>query len=290
MTDTTAPKRKRLSPIQGVAILLLLVVGVLAAWWTLRAATASPLQPVASGTHDFGVVLINGKKETVEHTFLLRNTTDAPLRILKTVPSCGCTWAGEGEPNLAAGATMELPVTMSVKDSHKIDSSITVVLEDQTPLVLWLSAEGRLAKGMRHVPEYLRLKPKHPDASARLHLEWWEETPPPDPSIQTAASLEVDFHGWELQSRGKKRLGTPDRYAADMSIHAVDTPPLDGFVSAVMPDGQRTSIPINPRGSLGETRDGPSAHIPGTPEFEFNPDPVQPSAPEVAPEPAPDDR
>ena len=274
---------------QGVAVLLLIGVGVLAAWWTLQAATASPLQPTVSGTHDFGVVLINGKKETVDHTFLLKNTTDRTLRILKTVPSCGCTWAGEGEPNLAPGATMELPVTMSVKESHKIDSNVKVVLEGETPLVLWLSAEGRMARGMRHLPDFLRLKPRHPDATGQLFLEWWEETPPPAPTFRMDESLEVEFHGWQLESRGKKRLGTPDRYKGGFAMHAVDVPPLNGFAVASMPDGQQTSIPINPQGSLGEMRGGPPAHVPGTPEFEFNPEPLKPSGPEQTPAPVPDD-
>ena len=90
----------------------------------LQGLLASPLQPVGPSRHDFGVVLIDGKDQTVEHTFLPRNTTDRPLQIIKTVPSCGCTWAGPGEPNLAPGATMELPVTLTVKESHKIDSNI----------------------------------------------------------------------------------------------------------------------------------------------------------------------
>jgi len=275
---------------QGVVVLMLVVMAVLATWWTLRAATASPLQPVVSAKHDFGVVLISGKKELVHHTFRLKNTTDAPLHILKTVPSCGCTWADEGDPLVPAGATVELPVTMSVKESHKIDSNLKVVLEGQTPLVLWLSAEGRMAKGLRHVPDFLRLRPQYPDASGRLYLEWWDESTPPDPVIEADGSLEIEFHGWQLEASGKKRLGTPDRYSGEFSIHASDMPPLNSYVSAVMPDGQRTSIPINPRGSLGETRGGPPAHIPGTPEFEFNPEPLQSSEPAPTPEPVPDDR
>ena len=198
MSDQSNATTKRLTPMQGVAILILLLVALLAAWWTLRAATASPLQPTVSGTHDFGVVLISGKKETVDHTFLLKNTSDRALRILKTVPSCGCTWAGEGEPNLAPGATMELPVTMSVKESHKIDSNIKVVLEDETTLVLWLSAEGRMATGMRHLPEFLRLKPRHPDATGQLFLEWWQETPPPAPTFEMDETLEAKFLVWQL--------------------------------------------------------------------------------------------
>ena len=284
-----ASSRKSIRPQQGVVIVLLAGIVGLGIWWAVKMVGASPLQPVESGTHDFGIVLIEGKDATVEHVFRLKNTTDVPLEIIKTVPSCGCTWAGPGEPHLPAGATMELPVTMTVKESHKIDSNIKVVLEGHAPLVLWLSAEGRIRKGLRHVPEYLRLKPSHPDAIGRLFVEWWEESPPPAPTIETARSLQVDFLGWELQSRGKRRLGTPDRYTAQLSIHAEGDPPLNAFVRAIMPDGQETAIPINPRGSFGEMRGGAAPLVPGTPEFTFDPAQIEADEPEDAPVPAPDE-
>lgn len=286
--DTTVP-RKRLHPLQGAAIMLLLSIAGLGAWWVVQMVGASPLQPVESGTHDFGIVLIEGKDATVEHVFRLKNTTDTPLQIIKTVPSCGCTWAGVGEPHLPAGATMDLPVTLTVKESHKIDSNIKVVLEGHAPLVLWLSAEGRIRKGLRHVPDYLRLKPAHPDAVARLFVEWWEETPPPPPTFETSRLLKVDFLGWELKSRGELRLGTPDQYTAQLAIIAEGDPPLNAFVRAVMPDGQETAISINPRGSLGETRGSTPPRVPGTPEFTFDPAQVGAGEPESAPAPAPDD-
>lgn len=274
---------------QGFAVVLLVAIGGLGAWWVLQGLLASPLQPVGSARHDFGVVLIDGKEQTVEHTFLLRNTTDRPLQIIKTVPSCGCTWAGPGEPNLAPGATMELPVTLSVKESHKIDSNIKVVLEGETPLVLWLSAEGRIQEGLRHAPNFIRIKPAHPDATGRLFLEWWGEESPPPPVFNAADSLEIVFAGWELQSRGSERLGTPDRYMGPMEIHAVDTPPINGLIQATMLDGRTTRIPVNPPGSLGEMRTGEPVLLPEATNIEFNPEQVGENEPGDQPEQVPDD-
>lgn len=274
---------------QGLAILVLIGIGGLGAWWVVQGLLASPLQPVGPALHDFGVVLIEGKDETVEHTFHLRNTTDRPLKIIKTVPSCGCTWAGPGEPNLAPGATMELPVTLTVKESHKIDSNIKVVLEDETPLVLWLSAEGRIQEGLRHAPNFIRIKPTHPDATGRLFLEWWEQDPPPPPVINAAESLQITFEGWKLQSRGSKRLGTPDRYMGPLEIHATATPPLNGVIQASMPDGRTTRLPVNPPGSLGEMRTGEPMHLPDATNIEFNPEQVGDDEPGDQPEQVPGD-
>ncbi len=274
---------------QGFAILLLVAIGGLGAWWVVQGLLASPLQSVGPSRHDFGVVLIDGKDQTVEHTFHLRNTTTRPLKIIKTVPSCGCTWAGPGEPNLAPGATMELPVTLTVKESHKIDSSIKVVLEGETPLVLWLSAEGRIQEGLRHAPKFIRIKPAHPDATGRLFLEWWGEELPPPPVINSADSLKIDFAGWELQSRGSRRLGTPDRYMGLLEIHAVDTPPINGLIQATMPDARTTRIPVNPPGSLGEMRTGEPMFLPDETNIEFNPEQVGDSEPGDQPEQAPGD-
>ena len=99
----------------------------------------------------------------------------------------------------------------------------------------------------------------------------------------------MDFLGWELTSRGKRRLGTPDRYTAQLAIRAEEAPPLNAFVRAIMPDGQETAIPINPRGSLGETRGGAPPRVPGTQEFIFDPAQIETGEEEDVPAPVQDD-
>lgn len=265
-----------------VLSILLLVVGLaFGAWVFLQSLLSSPLQAVGGDLHDFGVVLIDGSKETVEHTFVLENTSDRTLSIVKTVPSCGCTWAKPGENTVLPGEQLELPVTLEVKESHKIDSNIKIILEEDSPLTLWLSARGRRSNSLRHTPEFIRLRSLSPKANGHLFIEQWTEDRPPEPTIEAPGDLTVDFKGWTLSSRGKERLGTPDHYKGAFVVKSGDEQaPLNGKILFTMPDGQKTMLLVNPPNMLRDLQPGSTIVEPGTPEFEFNP--VQPGTKEPA--------
>ena len=239
---------------------------------------ASPLQPVDSDLYDFGVVLIDAPETTVDHTFVLENTTDRPLRILKTVPSCGCTWAGPGEPFLDPGARMELPVTFSLKKSRKLDSNIKVVLEDESPLVLWLSARGRLRDSLRHTPRTITIRRSGENtlgirkSNARLYVEGWDGVRPPEPLFDTPEGLAVEFYGWRLVKEGKDRLGTPDLYEGDLKVTATEDRPGRTEIPVFMPGAQQTTLLVNGetvmRGGGFEDR----SWVPDVPDIQFDPD------------------
>lgn len=281
MTTTTIPVqrgKRRFKPMQVISILLLLLGLFFLAWWILQLVMASPLQPVESEHHDFGVVLIDAPKAVVEHTFVLVNTSDEPLRILKTVPSCGCTWAGPGEPFLEPGQRMELPVTLSVKESHKLDSSIKVVLEDKSPLVLWLSARGRMRDSLRHTPRSISIRRSGEgvlgikQSNARLYVEGWDGNRPAEPVFDPPEGLDIEFQGWRLTKQGVHRLGTPDLYEGELLVKPTGTPPENVEVPVTMPDGQTTTLLVN--GDSGFPGMGIDDHswIPDVPDITFDPD------------------
>ncbi|MAB84185.1 MAG: hypothetical protein CMJ24_12245 [Phycisphaerae bacterium] len=256
ISETKKRPGRRFRPMQIISIVLLVAGLALSAWWILQWVMASPLQPVDSEHHHFGVVLVDSPKSVVEHTFLLKNTSDEPLRILKTVPSCGCTWAGPGEPYLEAGATMELPVTLSVKESHTLDSNIKVVLENNPPLVLWLSADGRIRDSLRHTPRSISIRRAATEgtlgikqSNARLYIEGWDDTRPEEPVFDVPDGLEVEFFGWRLVKQGKKRVGTPDLYEGDLFVKAIGTPPKNVEIPVSLPSGQKTTLLVN--GNVG---------------------------------------
>jgi len=263
---------------QVISVLLLGCGVFLLSWWILQLVLASPLQPVDSELHDFGIVLIDLPEATVEHTFVLENTTDRPLRILKTVPSCGCTWAGAGEPFLEPGARMELPVTFTVKESHKLDSNIKVVLEDESPLVLWLSARGRLRDSLRHTPRSITIRRSGEgtlgirESNARLYIEGWDSVRPAEPAFHPPEGLAVEFHGWRLVKQGKERLGTPDLYEGNLKVTATGDPPNQVEIPVFMPGGQETTLLVNGdsgmRGGGYEDR----SWVPGAPDITFDPE------------------
>lgn len=59
--------------------------------------------------HDFGTIAENGGK--VSHTFIIKNTGDAPLVITRVIASCGCTTPEWTKEPIAAGKTGEIKVT-----------------------------------------------------------------------------------------------------------------------------------------------------------------------------------
>ncbi|MDG2199913.1 MAG: DUF1573 domain-containing protein [Phycisphaerales bacterium] len=281
MTTTTIPVRRgkrRFKPMQVFSILLLLLGLFFLAWWILQLVMASPLQPVESGHHDFGVVLIDAPKSVVEHTFVLVNTSDEPVRILKTVPSCGCTWAGPGEPFLEPGQRMELPVTLSVKESHKLDSNIKVVLENHSPLVLWLSARGRMRDSLRHTPRSISIRRPSEgtlgikQSNARLYVEGWGDARPPTPVFDAPEGLTIEFQGWRLTKQGVHRLGTPNLYEGEVLVKSTGAPPERTEIPVTMPDGQVTTLLVNGDAGFRGMGIDDKSWIPDVPDITFDPE------------------
>ncbi len=81
-------------------------------------------------SHEFGQVWTGDK---VNHTFLIRNTGDAVLKITQVKPSCGCTVAKQYDREIQPGATGKIPVTINTaKLKAKINKTITVKSNDTT--------------------------------------------------------------------------------------------------------------------------------------------------------------
>ncbi len=63
--------------------------------------------------HDFGTIKIaNGP---VKHTFVVKNTGNAPLVITRVVASCGCTTLNFDKEPIAPGKTAKINVTFDPK-------------------------------------------------------------------------------------------------------------------------------------------------------------------------------
>ena len=77
-------------------------------------------------TFEFGTI---SQGEKVEHSFIYRNTGEAPLVIVSVEPSCGCTLAEDPpEKPIAAGSSDTLRVTYD-SDGHRghVKKSVSVV-------------------------------------------------------------------------------------------------------------------------------------------------------------------
>lgn len=74
-------------------------------------ATAEKKAVISSdnAVHDFGT--ITEKEGKVSHTFIIKNTGDAPLVITRVIASCGCTTPEWTKAPIAPGKSGEVKVT-----------------------------------------------------------------------------------------------------------------------------------------------------------------------------------
>lgn len=102
-----------------------------------------PILEFPSGrTHDFGEVVINTK---VTHRFILKNTGDAPLKILNVSTTCGCTVA-EYSKLIAPGETGFVEVVYSAGGTPEAFKKYIMVMTNTEEQVEKLSIFGRVVK------------------------------------------------------------------------------------------------------------------------------------------------
>lgn len=127
-----------------------MVIVMLAAAWLsplgVRAEEAekSPVAALAckEATYDFGT---RDNSESVQHTFVIANTGNAPLVISKVQPSCGCTVANLTKDHLNPGDEAFLTATLSLTGQKgRMHKSITLESNDpkEPRFTLWLDGEA----------------------------------------------------------------------------------------------------------------------------------------------------
>ena len=126
------------------------------------AAAAAPRIVCDRPALDFGE---RDEGETVHAEFVLRNVGDAPLRIDRLRPACGCTVATLDQPLLAPGSQTVVRVDFTLRGRQGPQSkSVTVQSDDpQTPyLTLWLN--GIVTRELALDPPYVNFGSLAPDA------------------------------------------------------------------------------------------------------------------------------
>lgn len=86
-----------------------ILFSMLLAFTTAASAQKKAVISSDNATHDFGT--ITEKDGKVSHTFVIKNTGDAPLVITRVIASCGCTTPEWTKAPIAPGKTGEVKVT-----------------------------------------------------------------------------------------------------------------------------------------------------------------------------------
>ncbi len=121
---------------------------------------AVPRLVVEEPVHDFGEVWI---KPTLNHTFVVKNTGAAVLRILNVKPSCGCTKNGEYDREIPPGGTGRIPLKLRTSNLTKFTKRVTVTTNDPRSAAFKLSLTGTVKPYVTATPRRLRLSGVKPN-------------------------------------------------------------------------------------------------------------------------------
>ncbi len=121
---------------------------------------AGPRLEVEEPVHDFGEVWI---KPTLDHTFVVKNTGSAVLKILNVKPSCGCTTNGEYDREIPPGGTGRIPLQLRTRNLTKFTKRVTVTTNDPRSASFKLSLTGTVKPYVTATPSRLRLSGVKPN-------------------------------------------------------------------------------------------------------------------------------
>jgi hypothetical protein len=134
----------------------------LAAVWIAASAGAGPRLDCPEPEFAFGA---RDETDTVTHTFVIRNTGDAPLEITRLRPACGCTVARMDAPRIPPEGEGRLSATLTLKGrSGPQRKSIRVHSNDPDNPVTTLWLTGTVHKELAFEPSALDFGRVAPDA------------------------------------------------------------------------------------------------------------------------------
>lgn len=159
------------------------------------AVTAGPIT-ASPGAVDFGLV---SPKTVVEATFILRNDSDAPVRILASQPTCQCTAVEMAGKTIPARGSIEMPVSMETSGAVGVkQAAVSMIFEGvDMPMRVGLQAEVAYSVVARPLPYITTFGPGNQFDAARLagtfRLESVDGEPFEIRSVQGQAPAFVDF-------------------------------------------------------------------------------------------------
>lgn len=98
-------------------------------------------------TYDFGTVSQNS---SISHTFVVKNTGEAPLKLIKVKASCGCTAAVLTKADIPSGGEGEINVTFKTgekRGQHKQTITVTSNDPDNSTTKLYVTANVKVLFG-----------------------------------------------------------------------------------------------------------------------------------------------
>lgn len=204
--------------IHRIAIVVLVLVGLLAAAYVTFELTIGRSVLEGESRHHFGIVLLDSPSSTFEHTFHLTNHSDEAVTIESAKPSCSCTTAELSTRTIEPAGSIDITARMTLKASAHRKISITLNLSDGDFHNLWVEANGRLRQQLKPTAEFLPVGPGSP-AMMVVWVEVWEDMEnAPQPTLVTPDGVTAKFTRWDLYRKGNERHGAPSRWSGRIEV------------------------------------------------------------------------
>lgn len=204
--------------IHRIAIVILVLVGLVAAAYVTFALTLGRSVLDGESRHDFGVVLLDSPSSMFEHTFHLINDSDETVVIESAKPSCSCTTAELSTRTIEPGGSVDITARITLKASAHRKISITLNLSDGDFHNVWVEANGRLRQQLRSTAEFLRVAPGSPAVTV-VWVEVWDDTDnAPEPTLVTPDGVTAKFTRWDLHRKPDERYGAPAQWSGRIVV------------------------------------------------------------------------
>lgn len=149
------------------SLLLALLAMIITAEGIVRAEPAAAQGPQFHSekpVHDFGEVWFG---DNLQHTFVIKNTGNAPLEILNVRPDCGCTLTGAYDKVIEPGEEGKIPVTLNTRTAGRgpVVRRLVRITTNETPEP---SRQLTMQATLRHA---VQLEPDNHFHWGRIHSE-----------------------------------------------------------------------------------------------------------------------
>ena len=196
--------------------------------------------------------------ESVEHTFILKNTGSADLEIKKVQPACGCTTADLEKNIIPPGDSANVAAKLSLAGrSGEVQKPINIESNDPTNSTLQLLIKGIVSADFQISPSTMMLRKDSPEASAaasvivkslknepfeiltsksesgKLKIRW--DKLPDENAFQVTANLEDRYEPGQYGDKITLETNHPTRKQLEISVLVVVQAPIFGRSFTVHP-------------------------------------------------------
>lgn len=178
--------------------------------------------------HDFGNHRMSETMLKLEHTFRLRNKGNRTLHILDVVSTCGCAVADIDRRTVAPGATLAIPVTLTLQQPVRRNETIWVQIAGYDSVRLRVSGAAQRIQNITAATSSILLDAEEEKTILLIATDYATDLEPPRPRVETPAAVQAKAGEWRQIFTGEVAKGRPARWEAVVTVRSPMSAPIRG--------------------------------------------------------------